>query len=71
MQGEPGRRTKRQTSRSKQVLDFWESRLGKKLTSREALEMQSNVEGLFGLLAQWDRADHDAGPRKRHDAKKG
>jgi hypothetical protein len=61
----------RATSRSKEVLQFWEHRLGKKLTTRDAMEMQSNVEGVIALLAQWDRSDrvvNHAKPRKKHDA---
>jgi hypothetical protein len=62
---------KRKISRGKGVLEFWEHRVGKKLTNREASEMQSNVEGVIALLAQWDRADCVvARPRKRHDAPK-
>jgi hypothetical protein len=44
-------------SRNKAVLEFWERRSGKKLTLSIAREMQSNVEGIIGLLAQWDRED--------------
>ena len=44
-------------SRNKAVLEFWQRRSGKKLSLRSAREMQSNVEGLIGLLAQWDRED--------------
>jgi hypothetical protein len=44
-------------SRNKAVLEFWERRSGKKLSLRSAREMQSNIEGLIGLLAQWERAD--------------
>jgi hypothetical protein len=44
-------------SRNKAVLEFWERRSGKKLSLRSAREMQSNIEGLIGLLAQWDRED--------------
>ncbi|HVZ36377.1 MAG TPA: hypothetical protein VG963_28305, partial [Polyangiaceae bacterium] len=61
------------TIRSKAVLEFWEQRLGRKLTNREAAEMQSNVEGVIGLLAQWDRADREAScatPRKKRNARK-
>jgi hypothetical protein len=48
---------KRKASRAKEVLEFWEHRTGRKLSNREASEMQSNVEGVIALLAQWDRAD--------------
>ena len=44
-------------SRNKAVLEFWQRRSGKKLSLGTAREMQSNVEGLIGLLAQWDRED--------------
>jgi hypothetical protein len=59
------------TSRTKAVLEFWEHRAGRKLSVRDASEMQSNIEGVLALLAQWDRSDRaDAKPRKRHDATK-
>lgn len=61
----------RKASRSKEVLEFWERRLGKRLTARDAKEIQSNVEGVIALLAQWDRTDRIAScarPRKKHDA---
>jgi len=68
---ESSRPGKSKTSRAKEVLEFWEHRVGKNLTTREAAEMQSNVEGIIGLLAQWDRADRAVGrPRKNHDASK-
>ena len=44
-------------SRNKAVLEFWQRRSGKKLTLSSAREMQSNVEGLIGLLVQLDRED--------------
>jgi hypothetical protein len=44
-------------SRNEAVLEFWQRRAGKKLSLRSAREMQSNIEGLIGLLAQWDRED--------------
>ena len=44
-------------SRDREVLEFWERRSGRKLSLTVAREMQSNVEGLIGLLAQWDRED--------------
>ncbi len=44
-------------SRNKAVLEFWERRSGRKLSLTSAREMQSNVEGLIGLLAQWERED--------------
>jgi hypothetical protein len=47
----------RSHSRDDKVLEFWERRSGKKLSLSSAREMQSNVEGLIGLLAQWDRED--------------
>jgi hypothetical protein len=52
-----GEQAKCTNSRNKAVLEFWERRSGKKLTLRTAHEMQSNVEGLIGLLAQWDQED--------------
>jgi len=61
----------RKAPRSKEVLEFWEHRLGKKLTVGEAKEIQSNVEGVIALLAQWDRSDRIASPvrpRKKYDA---
>jgi hypothetical protein len=59
------------TSRSKAVLEFWEHRAGRKLSLRDASEMQSNIEGVLALLAQWDRSDRGpAGQRKKHDASK-
>jgi hypothetical protein len=71
MATESTRSGKRKASRAEEVLEFWEHRLGKKLSNREASEMQSNVEGVIALLAQWDRADCVvARPRKRHDAPK-
>ena len=58
-------------SRAKEVLEFWEHRAGRKLSSGEASEMQANVEGMMALLAQWDRADRAAMRRKKnHDAPK-
>jgi hypothetical protein len=51
------RSAERKTTRGKDVLDFWERRTGKKLTTREASEMQWNVEGVIALLAEWDRSD--------------
>jgi hypothetical protein len=44
-------------SRDHQRLEFWQRRSGKQLSLRSAREMQSNVEGLIGLLARWDRED--------------
>ena len=61
------------SARAKAVLEFWEHRLGKKLTNRDAAEMQSNIEGVLALLAQWDRADREAScatPRKKRNAAK-
>jgi len=57
------------------MLEFWERRSGKKLTLSSAREMQSNVEGLIGLLAQWDREDCAESNsvvrlREQHDASK-
>jgi hypothetical protein len=52
-----GEQAKCGNSRNDEVLEFWERRSGKKLSLRSAREMQSNVEGLIGLLAQWDRED--------------
>jgi hypothetical protein len=43
--------------RNNAVLEFWQRRSGKKISLHSASEMQSNVEGLLGLLAQWDRED--------------
>jgi hypothetical protein len=48
---------KRANSRNNAVLEFWHRRSGKQLSMRSAREMQSNVEGLIGLLAQWDQED--------------
>jgi hypothetical protein len=45
---------KRANSRNNAVLEFWQRRSGRKLSLPAAREMQSNVEGLIGLLAQWD-----------------
>jgi len=68
---ETARSSNNKTSRAKEVLEFWERRMGKKLTNRDAWEMQSNIEGVIALLAQWDRADCAvARPRKKHDAPK-
>ncbi len=39
--------------------------MGKKLSNREASEMQVNVEGVIALLAQWD-----SGADRNHNAKK-
>ena len=63
-------------SRDKTLLQFWERRSGKKLTLSSAREMQSNVEGLIGLLAQWARKDcaettSAVRLREQHDAAKG
>jgi len=44
-------------SRDHQILEFWQRRSGKQLSLRSAREMQSNIEGLIGLLAKWDRED--------------
>jgi hypothetical protein len=64
-------RPSKKTSRAKEVLEFWEGRVGKKLTSRDASEMQSNIEGVIALLAQWDRSDRAVKrPAKKHDAPK-
>jgi hypothetical protein len=58
-------------SRSKAVLEFWERRAGRKLSNREASEMQSNVEGVIALLAEWDRSDGSVVERrKKHDTPK-
>ena len=48
---------KRANSRNNAVLEFWQRQSGKKLSLPTAQEMQSNVEGLIGLLAQWDQED--------------
>jgi hypothetical protein len=65
------KRTGSKTSRGKAVLEFWEHRAGRKLSVREASEMQSSIEGVLALLAQWDRSDRAAArPRKKHDASK-
>ena len=63
-------------SRDNGLLQFWERRSGKKLTLSVAREMQSNVEGLIGLLAQWARKDCAEAAsavklREQHDATKG
>jgi hypothetical protein len=55
---------KQNTSRAKAVLEFWEHRMGEKLSNREASEMQANVEGVIALLAQWDRADRNRNAKK-------
>ena len=52
-----GEQAKCGNSRNSALLEFWQRRSGKKLSLRAAREMQSNVEGLIGLLAQWDRED--------------
>jgi hypothetical protein len=52
-----GEQAKCANSRNNAVLEFWQRRSGKKLSLHTAREMQSNVEGLIGLLAQWDRED--------------
>jgi hypothetical protein len=62
--------------RDNALLEFWERRSGKKLTLSVAREMQSNVEGLIGLLAQWARKDCAESTsavklREQHDAAKG
>jgi hypothetical protein len=49
--------SKRANSRNIAVLEFWQRRSGQKLSLSTAREMQSNVEGLIGLLAQWDQED--------------
>jgi hypothetical protein len=68
---ESTRSGKRKTSRAKEVLEFWEHRVGRKLSSRDAVEMQSNVEGVIALLAQWDRADRVVvRQRKKYDTSK-
>ena len=65
------RSVRNKASRTEEVLEFWEYRSGRKLTSREASEMQSNIEGVIALLAQWDRADREAvRGRKKHDTPK-
>jgi hypothetical protein len=48
---------KRANFRNNAVLEFWQRRSGRKLSLPTAREMQSNVEGLIGLLAQWDQED--------------
>jgi len=63
-------------SRDNALLQFWQDRYGKKLTLSSAREMQSNVEGLIGLLAQWARKDcaettSAVKLREQHDAAKG
>ena len=64
-------RPSKKATRAKEVLAFWQSRTGKTLTSRDALEMQSNIEGVIALLAQWDRAHRlVARAAKKHDAPK-
>jgi hypothetical protein len=52
-----GERAKCANSRDNAAVEFWQRRSGKKLSLRSAREMQSNIEGLIGLLAQWDRED--------------
>jgi hypothetical protein len=59
------------TSRAKEVLEFWEHHTGRTLSARDASEMQSNIEGVIALLAQWDRTDRAVvKPRKNHDVPK-
>jgi hypothetical protein len=59
------------TSRTRAVVAFWEQRAGRKLTTREASEMQANVEGVIALLAEWDRSDGAAvGRVNQHDTSK-
>ena len=52
-----GEQPKCANSRNDEVLEYWERRSGKKLSLRTAREMQANVEGLIGLLVQWDQED--------------
>lgn len=59
---------KRAAQSRKDVLAFWERRLGTTLSMRAACEMQSNIEGVMGLLAQWDRLDHAVNLRDPNDA---
>lgn len=68
-------REQRVSARSKEVLEFWERRSGKKLPLTSAREIQSNLEGLIGLLSQWDREDRAESNsavrlREQHDAPK-
>jgi hypothetical protein len=63
-------------SRDDALLQLWERRSGKKLTLSSAREMQANVEGLIGVLAQWARQDCAEASsavklREQHDAAKG
>jgi len=71
-----GRQAAFANSLDEALLQFWERRSGKKLTLSVAREMQSNVEGLIGLLAQWARKDCAEATsavklREQHDAAKG
>jgi hypothetical protein len=58
---------KRAAQSRKDVLAFWERRLGTKLSMSAACEMQSNVEGVMALLAQWDRLEHAVSLRDPND----
>ena len=40
--------------RTRQV---WQPRLGRDLTNEDARQITQNVTGLFGILAEWSRAE--------------
>ncbi|MGB8840309.1 MAG: hypothetical protein WCC64_04495 [Aliidongia sp.] len=44
----------RQIARTRQV---WQRRLGRDLTDEDARQIMHNVTGLFGILAEWSRAE--------------
>ena len=44
----------KQIARTRQV---WQPRIGRDLTDEEASQMMLNVTGLFGVLAEWSRAE--------------
>jgi hypothetical protein len=44
----------RQIAQTRQV---WQRRLGRDLTDEDARQIMHNVTGLFGILAEWSRAE--------------
>jgi hypothetical protein len=60
----------KQIARTRQI---WQPRIGRDLTDEDARQIMHNVTGLFGVLAEWSRAERfaaandAAAPAKRND----
>jgi hypothetical protein len=46
--------TGKQIARTRQI---WQPRIGRDLTDEDARQIMHNVTGLFGVLAEWARAE--------------